>query len=71
MSKTVEKLRYAELVKMSPAELIKQLSAIRSSLHEATMELRAGKLKNTAVIKVKKAEIARVLTALNEKARSL
>ena len=59
------------LADKKPAELEKQLSQFKADLTKAYLEKNARQLKNTALIKNLKADIARVKTVLTAKKKEV
>lgn len=54
------------LHEQTPAQLGEKLSTLKLELAKAKLELKAGKLSNTSLLKTLRADIARVKTILKE-----
>ena len=59
-------MKMSELTKKSPSDLEKLLSSLRKSTVELRFSLKSGKVKNVRELRIKRREIAQVLTVLNQ-----
>lgn len=59
-----------ELRAMSPAELNKQLSALREQVRDLRFKIHSKEVKNSHQLQIARKDIARILTILNAPANS-
>ncbi len=63
---TVATKKMEEIRTMKPEELVKATSVLRDEIAEMRRRIHMGEVQNTRVIRVKKRELARMLTVLGE-----
>ncbi len=61
-------MKFKEIVQKSPAELQKELVTLRQQSRDLMVKNRLGQVKNPQQIRTVRKDIARILTALKQKA---
>lgn len=59
-------MKVAEIRKLSTAELTKQVTELREEITELRRRLYTGEVQNVRVLRVKRRDLARMLTVLGE-----
>lgn len=59
-------MKVAEIRKLSTADLTKESTKLREEIAELRRRLRTGEIQNVRTIRIKRKDLARVLTVLSE-----
>ncbi len=60
-------MKIKELRSMNEAQLVKELASLREQVRDLTFKIHSKEVKNSHILKIARADIARILTLINEK----